>query len=69
LRDHENALQSRSGCDDVPIPCRNCRHDNHFGEMCGERVNQKRLWPFCSCENYEPLTKEDVMADERPEEV
>jgi hypothetical protein len=74
MRDHEDALQSRSGCDDVPGSCRNCGHheDYHFASsgppmICGHI--DEGAEGCCGCERFDPLSAEDILSDCNPEGI
>jgi hypothetical protein len=69
----DEELQSRSGCDDVPRPCRNCDHDSTHGKygcehergdswVTGNQESQPTVLMAmgpCGCTNYEPTEESD----------
>ena len=79
---NEEELMSRSGCDDVPMPCVNCDHDAHSGRVCeyepgdrwvvGYQASEPTVlmaFPPCGCTNYEPMEAGDILEWEHTEEV
>lgn len=58
----EDALQSRSQCDDMPAICRNCWHPEHADYICGEFGEEVMI--TCLCDVYEPADAEDILSRE-----
>ena len=62
-----------------PMPtCRNCDHNAHAGPcehelgdrwVDGERIGAWMAQGPCGCTEYEPITAEDILAAEHPEEI
>lgn len=64
-------LESRKQPEPMP-PCWNCEHEYHRGRCTEEASNMGNPYALtdiamCQCFWYEPMTAEDILADEHPE--